>query len=399
MTRNRPFWSALGLGLALALALLGAPAALASGHGNESDAGSGDPDNDARNDERDRDADEDPESDRDPADDRDDDRDDRDDRDGRERSRDEQRRTIAVKTDNERIEIELKRQQNGTEDKVETSFDFEDAEFETKFESEDLTSEFEVKLEATFQALIEYRDANANGRYDAGEAIVSAWALGDDDDLDDFDASPDGRIRWETPTAQQVVVDGQTGQQINAPAALGDGRFELVFTVFGDFAQIGQASLQPTSVKVDILIEDYPYQENDTALALLLETKSSTEFSHERDHEDMQDDEQGVAATAAAGAYNVTLAFVWKDHADVDGAQRSVGTTLLKSEQETEDGERQLKERFALSYARGDRIVHDPESYVAIAAASVTQPTPGLTIGILAVVALAAAGLRRRWTP
>lgn len=410
MTQFNRTW-ALGLGLVMALALCGAPGTMANGDGaggnglpdgmdadrgrDEEQSSTLDATHDGReaddrddsNDSNDRDGDN--------GDDGDDDR-------GRDsgRGRDEQRRAVAVRADDERIEIELKRQQNGTEDKVEVSFDFEDAEFETKFESEDAVSELELKLEATFQALIEYRDSNSNGRYDPGEELVSAWALGDDDDLDDLDVSPDGRISWGVPSTQQVTADGQTGHRITAPAELADGRFELVFTVFGDFAQIDQATLRPTSVKVDILIEDYPYQEGNTALALILETKSSTEFEHERDHEDMDDDEQGVAATALAGELDVTLAFVWKDHANVDGTQRPVGTTLLESKQETEAGERQLKERFALSYERGQQIVHDPETWVSLQSRQTSQQTPGLGLALaIAIVGAAALARRNRNSP
>ncbi len=304
------------------------------------------------------------------------------------------RRLVRVEHDDQSIEIELKRQQNGTEDKVVVSFDIEDAEFETKYEIEGRAGEQEIKLEATFLALAEYRDGNGNGRYDPGESLISSWALGDDSDAE-LDAEIQGAIRWSTPTATPVQVGEQSGQSITVVGQLGGGQVTLTFTVFGDFVEVGAASLMPTSVKVDILIEDYPFEDDDTALALLLETKSSTEFEHARQHRDMDSDEDGVAATTTAGDVEITLAFVWKDHADVDGATRPVGTTLLKSEESVEGGEREQKETFALSYGRGQRILHDPEAYV-VTGTSAGQATPGPGIAPALLVVLAIVVARRR---
>lgn len=329
-----------------------------------------------------------------------DDGDDGDDHDGEdpddERGSDEggesERRRIEVETDDEGVSFELERETRATEDKIEAGFDFEDATFEVEYEAEEGGNETELSLEVQFQTLVEYRDTDGDGRYSPGDEVVSAYALGDESE--DFDV--DGRATWQTPTVSDIAQDNKTGKRIDAPAAIGNGTFGLRFYVFGDFVDLGDASLEPTSIKVDIIIEDYPYQADDTALALILETESKSEF--ERDHDDLDDDEDGVAAGARSGTRNVSLVFSWKTFADVDGVSTDVHTTTLGSKQEMEsdeDGsERKVEGLFALSYARGDRIVHDPESRLSIQSgtgATVDVPAPGmlLAVGVLAAVAVA----------
>lgn len=322
---------------------------------------------------------------------------------------DDDKRKVAVSIDSDGVEIKLERETAASEDKIKVRFDFEDAEFETKYESETGDAETEMKLQAQLLELAEYRDANNNSRYDAGEPIVSTWSFSDEgDDEDDNDVpatAAAGTVRWGTPTVSDVTVDNQTGKKIRVPAQIGSGQFELVLWVFGDFVDLENSTLKPTSVKIDILIHDYPYRANDTALALFLQTESKTEFEVEHDHDEMEDDEEGVAASEVVGGEPVSLVFTWKDSATVDGASKPVYTTSLrtKTETETEDGESETerKELFALSYARGKEIIHDPESYVAIEPASSGNGIPGWTgPAALAAVALAAlASVRSRRKP
>lgn len=310
---------------------------------------------------------------------------------------DDDERQVEVSVDGDGVEIRLQRESAASEDKIEVSFEFDDAEFETKYEAESGDAETEMKLQAQLLRLAEYRDANNNSRYDPGEPILSAWAFSGSADEEDDDPEPsDGSVHWLAPTVSDVTRDNQSGKQIRAPATLGSGEFELVMWVFGDFVNLENSTLKPTSVKIDFHIRNYPYHANNTALALFLQTESKTEFEVERDHEEMEDDEQGVSASAQLGGAPVSLVFTWKDSATVDGASKPVYTTSLrtKSETETEDGESETerKELFALSYARGMDIVHDPESYVAIETAGKGSGIPGWT-GAAALVAVGVAAL------
>lgn len=315
----------------------------------------------------------------------DDDADEEDDGDDDER---EEKRSVEVESDDEGVEIELKREDGSDEDKVEMSFEMEDATFELKYEKETNATEREQKLEATFQTLAEYRDTDNNSKYDPGEPIVSAWALGEE--ADDAEVATAGEADWARPSVQDITLDGKTGKEITVNASLGEnGTFELRFLVFGDFVDTGNATLEPTSAKIDIGIDRYPYQANDTALMLFMETKSETSLEHEDDEEG-----EGVAASSSLEGKDVTLRFTWLDKASVDGTDRPVGTTLLAEEHEMEreegEVENETKRSFALSYARGGTIVHDPKASVEIAWTQMaTSPTPGW--GVLA--AMGALGL------
>lgn len=320
---------------------------------------------------------------------------------------DDDRRKVDVSIDSGGVEIKLERETASSEDEIKVRFDFDDAEFETKYESEAGDTETEMKLQAQLLSLAEYRDANNNSRYDAGEPLTSSWAFSDESGDEDADVAANaagGTVHWGTPTLSDVTIENQTGKKIRVPAQLGSGSVVLVLWVFGDFVDLENSTLKPTSVKIDIVIHDYPYKANDTALALFLQTESKTEFEVEHDHDEMEDDEEGVAASDLVGGEPVSLVFTWKDSATVDGASKPVYTTSLRtrSEADTEDGESETerKELFALSYARGNEIVHDPESYVAIESASSGNGIPGLmgsaALAAVALAALAAVRERRR---
>lgn len=331
----------------------------------------------------------------------DDDDDDGDDRDGLERK-------VSVESDDEGVEIELKREEGQTEDKVEVAFDFDDAEFEIKHELEEGDNETENKLKVAFESLAEYEDANANGRYDVGERIVSQWRLGADDDDDDDDDRDDdddgngnetgepisGRARWQGAVVDDVTVDNQTGKRITATATIGEaGLFRLRMFVFGDYVDLGGASLEPTSVKFDIDIQEFPYRQDATALALFMETEAKREIEAPDDDEH-DDDEEGVATS---GVGDLRLVFTWKTNATVDAQDREVHSTLLEAKEEVEDGETKQEREIALSYPRGASIVHDPELKVLNADAEQAEgaPLPALPLMVL-VVAAVALGLRRR---
>lgn len=309
---------------------------------------------------------------------------------------DEEKRKLTVEREGNGVEISLERESGPSEDEVKMAWKADDATFELEHESENQTREIENKLEAKFGALAEYRDGNDNGRYDPGEEIVSGYALGDElEDEDELNLT--GEASWQTPSIEDVTVDGKDGKKITSTAELGDnGTLTLRFLVFGDFVDLNGTSLSPTGAKIDIIVDQYDYQDNGTALALFLETKSENEFEQEID----DDDETGVAAAGQVNQIEVRLVFTWKDSAEVDGSTESVATTVLEeeTETETEDGESssEQKRSFALSYPRGEKIVHDPKAEVQTAALANGAPAPGLIAALATLAAVAVASTRWR---
>lgn len=313
---------------------------------------------------------------------------------------DDEKRKVEIDVSGDEAKIELKRETKAAEDKVEMSFDASEAEIEVKFEAEEGDTETEQKLEAEFVQLLEYVDGDANGRFDAGEEVASSWLLSSEGEDGIEDAPVSGNVDWGALTvSDETSADGTPGKRISGRATFGGtGVFGLDLHVFGDFTEFAGATLEPTEVKIDIRIDGYPFERDGSALALVLETKAESEF--EREHEDIEEGEEGVAAADTVAGKRVSLVFTWTERATVDGVEQPVGTTVLKSEEEreVEEGEEEFEEKrlFVLSYARGASVVHDPTAGVSYEpAGGIPAPATGLVL----VVAALAAGLRRarRW--
>ncbi len=285
-----------------------------------------------------------------------------------------------------RASIEMERESGEDERSIEFEYKRDDAAIEFSLESETGDIEQESSMEVQFHQLLEYEDDNGNGRFDDGETIVQAFTLADDSE----DELVDGvRVSW-GPISQSAVTsdNGVSGTKFSSTAGLNGGSIRFDFYVFADEATLGPASLEATELKMDIAIMNFPFQSNDSALALYLESESEVEIE---DDADVEGDEEGVIANAG----DAQLLFAWKDFATVDGRTESVETTRLSSETSQEDGEYENEELLVFSYARGDDILHDPTMGVSTAGAG-SQGIPGPGI-VLLVAGLALAVARRRF--
>lgn len=276
---------------------------------------------------------------------------------------DEMEHELKVEQDSEGIKVGLKREIGENETKIEFKMDLDEAKFRLKYEEDTDNTELEQKLSVELKHLVEYRDANGNAAYDEGEDIVSAWGMSNSHSLiNDLN----GTVTWGVPSIEDITLNGVAGKKMSAAAMMGENssaEFRVDMMVFGQLNLLAGNALAPTEVKIDFVFENYDYQANDTALALLMRTKTKQE--QEYDHEDIDEDEEGVVASSTTNAGTlVGLAFTWKGNATVDGVDTTVGTTVFKITTEDEDGEFEHKQDFALSYTRGDLIVHDPTAGV-----------------------------------
>ncbi|HEX2022727.1 MAG TPA: hypothetical protein VHH36_08430 [Candidatus Thermoplasmatota archaeon] len=307
-----------------------------------------------------------------------------------EKERDEERR-LELDVDDFKATIKLERELDGLEDAVKIEYDAGKAKLQVKHEAKNETTESEEKLEARFLALVEYADGNGNGAYDAGEPVASAWALGDDEK--DAKIPINGTVEWGEIAVADAAGGNAPGKKLSSRASFGENAtFGLDFHVYGDFTLVGNRSLAPTEAKIDILIQRYPYAQDGTALAVLVDLKAKEEFKDERE----DDGEEGVSSEGVDGNLTFRLTFTWLENATVDGADREVRSTVIKSKEEAKDGEIEQKARVALSYPRGDFILHDPTVGVTYGAqGSGARPVP-MGLGVLAAVGLAALAARRR---
>lgn len=304
---------------------------------------------------------------------RDDDEDDDDDEDERE---DEMKHKVETSVSGDEVEVELKREASESESKIEFKVDLSEAKFELEYEEETEALETEQKLEVRLSRLLEFVDGDGDGIFDEGETILSSYAIGSDGDDLSGDVPENGSVLWAQPTLSDLSVGAMTGKKIEARGSFGaDGNatFGLDIMVFGDFTMLNGSQLMPTDVKIDFLILDFPYTSNDSQVGLLMKTKTKQEQERENEHIDA--DEDGIVASSATDLSAVNLAFTWKSMANIDGVDATVGTTVLAQEVESEADEYEFKQRFVLSYARGDAIIHDPVAGVAYA--STTAPASG----------------------
>lgn len=311
-------------------------------------------------------------------DDRDEERDDEaedagdDDRDDDDREGDEAERKVEVSRSDDEVVFELEKETDADEEKVKIEFSSEDdPEVKLEFEREagddgnESESTFEYKVE--FMRLVEYRDEDGDDVLSDADDVRSEVDLGDAD--------------WSIGQVQDITAAGEDGKKVTVTADLGgNGTFEVVMYAFGDFAQVNATSLRPTDVKLDFVIDSYPWQGNDTRLALDLKT----EVKSEREVEGASN-ATGVNVTAE----DISGYFTWADNASVDGQSTPVAsdvyedTTKSETEQETdEDGteaeaEVEREQKLTLNYEQGDRIVHDPVLGVQYdSAASLQNPLP-----------------------
>ncbi len=148
-------------------------------------------------------------------------------------------------------------------------------------------------------------------------------------------------------------------------------RFGIACTVVNDFSWIDNGYLSPGSLKVDLLINDYPFKKNGTSLALLMDTgmitDSSKKVTFDRD-EDSYDESIKLASDEAMikiSTEGFSGFFSWTTSALADERPIEVGfsdhPSFLGSEWEIWEGHIEHFKGVVFSYPRAFKIEHDPK--------------------------------------
>jgi hypothetical protein len=257
-------------------------------------------------------------------------------------------RGVRIEREPKEVEIKSVLVNDDVIEEIEVEMRYEAA-IKVKFEFSKYNNSVEPELEITleFREIIEFKDENDNGAFDSGDEEVSVYNLRETD-YDDINYFTRNTLDNET----EHVLEAQTS----------DGIFKVVLHVVGNFAEIESGILTPSEIKLDLIIQNYPYEEDDTQLALMSKLEAGVEVEDEEEHEsehgeigedhlDEEEDEHEeklVISTPDALGF-----FSWADTAEVDGVSTPVKTT-----KETE-GEGGVKLYFA--YERGTSINHDPK--------------------------------------
>lgn len=264
-------------------------------------------------------------------------------------------RELKVDLSQSKAVIESKSKVVDREDELKIEFDNGSHNFYFEYASESTGSELEVEIKVELFDLIEWRDVNGNGRYDpdVSEELVQKIGLGE--------LSPQS-LNYEA-----IEVEGVQGVKLVGISADPDKYPELTMTLtlymFGEFLKFADTSLEPTSMKFDIEIKGFPFQGDDTSLALY----AKVVMKAEDEAEDIG--EEGEEAIGARVGKYISF-FSWDTTVTVDGQQSTVDQNVRKHEQKTELGEAELVSELYLLYPRGNTILHDPKMGVRLPQAS-----------------------------
>lgn len=308
-------------------------------------------------------------------------------------------RRVGVDVDGDAVVVSLVPLEGESGDLVEVLFTSSDATLTVAHSS----GQRRPALETRLGPLIEYEDEDGNGSFDPGEPIVSAWALeGESDDGDDVNGSVD----WGDAKVTNVTRSGNEGKRVVIQGDLGeDGQATLRFEAFGEHAAVANGTLTPTGAAVDLMIESFPFQRNGTGLAMLLTSEASGDREVNRQHGTFDEAEESVVITPTdEGAEGLLIA--WQDNATVDGVSAPVTTTDVQEgvegtpretgpddEQPDVPGDPNVTEvELALSYPRGDVVVHQLRTDVIASSAEASDETPGPAASLV-LLAIALAGL------
>lgn len=198
----------------------------------------------------------------------------------------------------------------------------------------------EARLQLTMEALLEFVDADGDGRFGIRDAVVQEF------EVDDLSSAP---IEVEdTPEGHRIAVTYTDASTL----ALG-----LVFHVVENVTEVDGVRVLPTEVKFDVYVENFPFQGPDTLLGLQLELKveAAPRLNFTGDQPELR----------AAGERYATF-FRWSETVAVDGETAAVRATVVQVETELEDDEFEEVRTVVLAYPRGTILVHDPSVGVAL---------------------------------
>lgn len=287
-------------------------------------------------------------------------------------------RGLKVQVGSEGFDFKLEEERADLETETKVSFKADAARLKAQVERENSTGESEYELEVRLGELIEYRDQGGDGLYVEGsDAVAQRIAI--------------RGLPWTMAGPTPATMGGVAVTQVSARAPLGaNGSLSLIFAASEDSFRAGASQVDPDAVKFDILIEDFPWRENGTRLALTARVIEEQESEVKEDEDDRGEDR------VEARVKGLTGSFRWATNATVDGSDVAVKSSIDELRQENHDDEDDEVEKASavtLNYPQGRSILHDPVLGIAMADKGV--PLPGVVL-IAPVAALAALARRTR---
>ncbi|MFX0170094.1 MAG: hypothetical protein ACFE89_12180 [Candidatus Hodarchaeota archaeon] len=287
---------------------------------------------------------------------------------------DAEERELRIETEDNTITVHSEFGEEPNENEFEISFAAnEGIKLELGYSTEINATEYELELQVEFEQLVEFIDQNADGVYNPGEAVSGGTI-----DLTSRNYSD--------PILTQITSDdGELGYQLEAHIINESYTFQIIANIFPTYAVLNESFIYPTEMKITIVIENFPYQE-DGALALIAEASAEREIETES-HE--TEEEIEIHSDTISSYYS------WLKEAIVDGEPAPVNSSVIDSSEGS---------LIVLSYPHGTNILHDPKLGIAVLP---LIPFPLITIEIvlgtaiiaIVLVAIAVIAIRRKRTP
>ena len=224
--------------------------------------------------------------------------------------------------------------------------------------------------------LVEFKD-DGDGVYDlAGDDVVSLMPL--HADLDDHNGfyeqtgETDDTMTWyERPGYHNIQHDNALGpagaETVTLSAQTDNDVFALVMHISNSVIFAENVTLSPYEVKIDFIIQGYPFVANDTEVALLqiIATGNAKWYNG---HPETPSDAYQASLDEGAWAFDIEGGagyFSWLKTAIVDGIEMDVKESTLariSAFEWTAEGSTSFDLKYvAFSYGRGDYIIHDPK--------------------------------------
>jgi hypothetical protein len=233
-----------------------------------------------------------------------------------------------------------------------------------------------VQMRVTFRQMVEYEDADGNGQLGPGDEIVSTYdlATAEWDDLEHADEMEDGGKMLHRITVRTT-----------------DGVFAMVTHTTETRTQTQSGEVSPNLMKIDLVIDDFPWTRTTTRLALQAQVETHgpvTTITDPAQRAYMVEDESGIESDADG---NVGF-YTWVRTCQVDGENATVKAQVAGDGDDT---------GLTFNYAQGDSIVHDPKLGVPLVEEGLFDVMEQLlpymaVIGLSAVVIGASVYYRRR---
>ncbi len=267
-------------------------------------------------------------------------------------------------------------------DVIVSSYAPERAELALSYDGAGASSSDRRAIRVDLDAILEFRDENGNGRYDVSEPVASRWSIRDLE-------------------STVNITPSEAGTTVRVSHAIpGNGSLSLIFHLVEVESRSLETLVLPSETKYDIVIDRYPFVQNDTLLALGTSVNAPAALAPA-----IRDGMPSIVTREAGRA----AFYSWVPEADVDGTLTDVAWSVHTSVGASGTGSAETDGNAIVyfTYARGVTIVHDPSvgvMNVVVEAIESVLGNPiayaaGLAFGVAIVAIVGAGRVRGRSRP